>query len=108
MRNSTRNKTMNKRTGTVFLTVLSLALSPMAVSKEKSINIAEDTSGLPAALSENLARTSLSMGVKEPVNIRSSNEGGNRYAVVSGSSSTSCKIKLSKDDQPKILGVSCK
>ncbi|EGZ44758.1 hypothetical protein [Neisseria wadsworthii] len=99
---------MNKRTGTILLTVLSLALSPMAVSKEKSIDIQEDSSGLPAELSENLARTSLSMGVKEPVRIRSSKEGGNNYVVVSGSSSTSCKIKLSKDDEPKILGVSCK
>ncbi|WP_107687905.1 hypothetical protein [Neisseria wadsworthii] len=99
---------MNKRTGTILLTVLSLALSPMAVSKEKSIDIQEDSSGLPAELSENLARTSLSMGVKEPVSIRSSKEGGNNYVVVSGSSSTRCKIKLSKDDEPKILGVSCK
>lgn len=95
---------MKKRTGTILLTVLSLALSPMAVSKEKSINIEEDSSGLSSALSENLARTSVSMGVKEPVRIKSSGDG----VVVSGASATSCKIKLSKDSSPAILGVSCK
>lgn len=95
---------MKKRTGTLLLTVLSLALSPMAVSKEKAVSIKENSSGLSADQSENIARTAVSMGVKEPVSIRKSGSG----ATVGGASSASCDFKLSKDAQPKILGVSCK
>ena len=94
---------MNKTTA-ILLTLAAIAASPMAMSKEKSINIKEDSSGLAAEQAENIARTTLAMGVKEPLVIRK-NSGG---VSVSGSSATACNVKLSSDTPPKIQGVSCK
>ena len=93
---------MNKRTTTALLTMLVLAAS--AGVQEKKINIKENTSGLPAALSDSIAQTSVSMGVKEPLTISRSGDS----AVVSGSTSTSCRIKLSQGANPNIMGISCK
>ncbi len=98
---------MNKHTGAVWLLMVALA-STAAVAKDKKIQIASDSSGLPATLVENIAATSAAMGVKEPLHISSSGEGASRAAVVSGSTGTSCKIKLSAGDSPTIMGVSCK
>ena len=96
---------MNKRTSAVWLLMMALA-STAAVAKDKKIQIASDSSGLPAALVENIAATSAAMGVKEPLNISISGEGANRAAVVSGSSGASCKIKLSAGGSPTMMGVS--
>ena len=94
---------MNKTT-VILLTLATLIASPVAMSKEKSIQIKEDSSGLAAEQSENIARTALAMGVKEPITIRKNSQG----VAVSGSSATACNVKLSADNPPKIQGVSCK
>ncbi len=95
---------MNKRTTTALLTMLVLAASTGVQAKEKKINIKENSSGLPAALSDSIAQTSVSMGVKEPISISRSGDS----AVVSGSTGTVCRIKLSSGDNPNIMGISCK
>jgi hypothetical protein len=95
---------MNKRTTTALLTMLVLAASAGVQAKEKKINIKENSSGLPAALSDSIAQTSVSMGVKEPISISRSGDS----AVVSGSTGTVCRIKLSSGDNPNIMGISCK
>lgn len=92
----------------VVWTLSALLASTAAVSKERDLNIQENSSGLPEQLVENIARSSVAMGVKEPLVIRSTNEGGVRYAVVSGASVTVCKVKLSADNPPKIQGLGCK
>ncbi|OAM26889.1 MULTISPECIES: hypothetical protein [Eikenella] len=91
------------------LTILMLALLPIASAwAADSVKIANDSSGLPPDLVQNLAHTSKSMGVKEPMNVSVRSEGGARYAVVSGTSGTTCRIKLSNGNPPTILGLSCR
>ena len=90
------------------LTVLMLALLPIASPWASDVKIGNDSSGLPPELVQNLAQTSKSMGVKEPMNISTRSEGGARYAVVSGTSGTTCRIKLSNGNPPTILGLSCR
>ena len=91
------------------LTILMLALLPVASAwAADNVKIAEDTSGLSPEMVQNLAHTSKSMGVKEPISITTRTEGGTRYAVVSGTSGTTCRIKLSNDNPPTILGLSCR
>lgn len=92
----------------VVLVLSGLLANTAAFSKERDLNIQEDSSGLPAQLVDNITRSSVSMGVKEPLVIRSSNEGGVHYAVVSGASATVCKIKLSSGNPPQMQGLSCK
>lgn len=85
-----------------FIGVLFVTLSSsMAYGKDKEINIASNQTGLSAAFSENIARTAMAMGVKEPL-VLSSSTGG---VMISGSSETQCQIKLNGE---KIMGVSCK
>ena len=90
------------------LTVLMLALLPIASAWAGDVKIGNDSSGLPPELVQNLTQTSKSMGVKEPMNISTRNEGGASYAVVSGASGTTCRIKLSNGNPPTILGLSCR
>ena len=92
------------KTTAILLTLITIVASPMAISKEKSIQIKEDTSGLATEHAENIARTALAMGVKEPITIRKNNNG----VSVTGASATTCYVKLSADNPPKIQGVSCK
>ena len=90
------------------LTILMLAVLPLASAWAGDVKIGNDSSGLPPELVQNLAQTSKSMGVKEPLNISTRNEGSVRYAVVSGTSGTTCRIKLSNGNPPTVLGLSCR
>ena len=90
------------------LTILMLALLPIASAWADGVKIGNDSSDLPPELVQNLAQTSKSMGVKEPMNISTRSEGGARYAVVSGTSGTTGRIKLSNGNPPTILGLSCR
>ena len=90
------------------LFVLMLAVLPLASAWAGDVKIGNDSSGLPPELVQNLAQTSKSMGVKEPLNISTRSEGGVRYAVVSGTSGTTCRIKLSNGNPPAVLGLSCR
>lgn len=89
-----------KQTGTLLLALAALASGHAASAKD--IQIQENSSGLAAEQSVNIARTAVSMGVKEPLILRKSADG----VSVSGAGTTACNIKLSAD--AKILGVSCK
>ena len=73
------------------LTILMLALLPIASAWADGVKIGNDSSDLPPELVQNLAQTSKSMGVKEPMNI-----------------STRSRIKLSNGNPPTILGLSCR
>lgn len=88
----------------LLILLTACALSAPALAKEAEINIANNTSGLSAQLSENLARTAMAMGVKEPLTI--SKDGSS--AKISGSNATVCTAKLSDGAEPKMLGISCK
>ena len=85
----------------IALLTVALAVSGSVAAKEKELNIAADTSGLAAEMSQNIGRMALGMGVKEPLLISKSGES----VKVAGSGSTVCAIKLAGD---KIQGVSCK
>lgn len=87
--------------------MLALAL-PAAAWAADEVKIASDTSGLPAEMVQNIAHSSKSMGVKEPMNVSLKTENGTRYAVVSGSSATTCRVKLSNANPPTMLGLSCR
>ena len=63
------------------LTILMLALLPIASAWADGVKIGNDSSDLPPELVQNLAQTSKSMGVKEPMNISTRSEGGARYAT---------------------------
>lgn len=92
----------------IALSALALFAASMAHAGEKALNIASNTSGLSEEFSANIARTAVGMGVKEPLTLSNSVENGVRYAVVAGSTATVCKVKLSADAAPKIMGLSCK
>lgn len=83
------------------LALTALALTTPAFAKDKEPEIAANTSGLSAELSDSIARTAMSMGVKEPLTI--SKDGAN--AKVSGSNTTVCTAKL---NDGKMMGFSCK
>ena len=89
---------MNKKIA-ILLALAAAVAAPAAMAKD--INIQENSAGLSEQLTENLAATAVSMGVKEPLSIRKSADG----VTISGSSSTRCNIKL---NDGKIAGVSCK
>jgi putative periplasmic protein len=89
---------MNKKTA-LLLAFAVAAFGQQAAAKE--IKIQENSAGLSAELTENLAGTAVSMGVKEPLVIKKSGDG----VVISGAGATRCNIKLNDD---KIAGVSCK
>lgn len=72
------------------------------------VKIAADTSGLPSDMVANLAASAKSMGVQEPVSVSVSNEGGTRYAVITGTSAARCRAKLSNANPPTMLGLSCR
>lgn len=90
-----------KKTFAVLLISAAVA-SPLALAKD--VNIAENSSGLPAAQVENIARAAMALGAKEPLVIKKSSDG----VRISGSDSAVCQVKLSQDAEPKILNVSCK
>ena len=96
---------MKNQTPAVLMLALLLPLAAQAADEVKD---SSDTSGLPAAMVQNIAHSSKSMGVKEPMNISLKTENGTRYAVVSGSSATTCRIKLSNANPPTMLGLSCR
>ena len=89
---------MNKKIA-VLLALAAAVAAPAAIAKD--IKIQENSAGLSEQLTENLAATAISMGVKEPLSIRKSADG----VTISGSSSTRCNITL---NDGKIAGVSCK
>lgn len=89
-----------------FATLVSTSLL-LTQAWANDVQIAADSSGLPADMVQNFAASAKSMGVKEPMNVSISNEGG-RYAVISGSSATTCRIKLSGSNPPAMLGISCR
>ena len=89
---------MNKKIA-ILLALATAVATPAAMAKD--IKIQENSAGLSEQLTENLAATAVSMGVKEPLSIRKSADG----VTISGSSGTQCNIKLNKG---KIAGVSCK
>ena len=89
---------MNKKIA-VLLALAAAVAAPAAMAKD--IKIQENSAGLSEQLTENLAATAVSMGVKEPLSIRKSADG----VTISGSSSTRCNIKLNDGN---IAGVSCK
>lgn len=84
-----------------MITVLALGASAHAFAAEKEPQIASNTANLPAALTQNIAKTAMAMGVKEPLTI--AKDGDN--AKISGSNTTVCTVKLSGE---KMLGISCK
>lgn len=90
-----------------FFAIIASAALVAAPAWASDIQIAADTSGLPAEMVQNFAASAKSMGVKEPMKVAMSNEGG-RYAVISGSSATTCRIKLSGANPPAMLGISCR
>ena len=78
---------MNKKIA-VLLALAAAVAAPAAMAKD--IKIQENSAGLSEQLTENLAATAVSMGVKEPLSIRKSADG----VTISGSSGTQCNIKL--------------
>ena len=89
---------MNKKIA-ILLALAAAVAAPAAMAKDSKIQ--ENSAGLSEQLTENLAATAVSMGVKEPLSIRKSADG----VTISGSSGTQCNIKL---NDGKIAGVSCK
>lgn len=84
-----------------MITLLALGASVNAFAAEKEPQIANDSANLPAELTQNIAKTAIAMGVKEPLMI--AKEDSN--AKISGSNATVCTFKLSGE---KMLGLSCK
>ena len=89
---------MNKKIA-VLLALAAAVAAPAAMAKD--IKIQENSAGLSEQLTENLAATAVSMGVKEPHSIRKTAAG----VTNTGSSGPQCNIKL---NDGKIAGVSCK
>lgn len=83
-------------------------LLPATAFAADDIKISADTSGLPAGLVQNMAHAAKGLGVKEPMNVSATTEGGVKYAVLSGSTSTSCRVKLSNANPPVMQGISCR
>lgn len=86
-----------------ILTTTLLLLSLPAAAAEKPLKIAENHTDFSVRFIDSIARTSMALGVKEPLIIRS--ETG--AAVVGGSSKVVCRLKL-LDDREKIGGIACK
>lgn len=86
-----------------ILTVTLLLLSLSAAAADKPLKIAENHTDFSARFIDNIARTSMAVGVKEPLVIR--NEAG--VVVVGGSGKVVCRLKL-LDSQEKIGGIACK
>lgn len=84
--------------------MLTLLVAGATFAKDVEPKIIADNAHLPAELTINIAKTAVAMGVKEPLTI--DKDGTN--AKLSGSSSTVCIAKLSGDEAPKMLGISCK
>ncbi|MGF6147562.1 Uncharacterised protein [Kingella potus] len=89
---------MNKKTALLAALALTAAVH---TASAKDIKIQENSAGLDETLTQNLANTAVSMGVKEPLTIKKSGDG----VSISGSNATRCNIKL---NDGKIAGVSCK
>lgn len=97
---------MNQKHAITLITITFLAIGGLStvLAKEKEPNIQENSSGLSIELSNNIARSAIAMGVQEPLLISKIQNN----AKVSGSNATICTVKLSTDEEPKMLGISCK
>lgn len=73
-------------------------------AEAKDIGISANNTNYSKAEVQKLAATAVGMGVKEPVSLNL--QGGN--LTVSGSTSTSCVLKVGTGNTPKIAGISCK
>ncbi|MDF7676383.1 hypothetical protein PT286_06505 [Neisseriaceae bacterium ESL0693] len=79
-----------------------LTLATAALAKD-NISVAANNTPYSAGDVQKLAATAVKMGVKEPVNLQLT-AGELR---VSGSSKTSCTIKVGSGSAPQIGGISC-
>ncbi|NUE65852.1 hypothetical protein [Snodgrassella sp. ESL0253] len=84
--------------------MLSLGLLVAVSAGAKDIKIAANNTAYEPEEVQKLASTAVKMGVKEPLNMNLA--AGN--LTVSGSSSTSCVIKVGTAKAPQIAGISCK
>lgn len=85
----------------MMLMAAAVMMTGSALAQEKALNITENTAGLSEQFTTSIAKTAVSMGVKEPLVISKS---GND-AKITGATATVCLIKLSGET---IQGVSCK
>lgn len=92
---------MTTRLHQTTLVILSLALATVTIAKD--IAITDNNTPYKNTDVQKLAATAVKMGVKEPVNLHLS-DGSLR---VSGSSTTTCTIKVGNGDTPQIAGISC-
>ncbi|MCO6508019.1 MAG: hypothetical protein J6578_04400 [Snodgrassella sp.] len=84
--------------------MLSLGLLVAVSAGAKDIKIATNNTAYAPEEVQKLASTAVKMGVKQPLNMNLA--AGS--LTVSGSSSTSCVIKVGTANTPQIAGISCK
>lgn len=93
---------MTLHSSSLALALLGLTIAGSALAKD-NINVNANNTPYSAGDVQKLASTAVKMGVKEPVNLQLS--GGDLR--VSGSSNTSCTIKVGTGKAPQIGGISC-
>lgn len=97
-----------KRSQRIALTINTLVaafgFAAALPAQAKDIAIAGNNTHYSAADVQKLASTAVKMGVKEPLKLTL--QGGN--LSVSGSSATTCVIKVGNGAAPQIAGISCK
>jgi len=93
---------MNKSIRNSLFLTLGIMLSVSTIAKD--INVSDNNTPYSSADVQKLASTAVKMGVTEPVNLRLN--AGN--LTVTGSSKTSCVIKVGSGATPQIAGISCK
>ena len=96
---------MTRKTQSLALITLAAAgLLWAGLAAAKTINVADHNTPYSNDDIQKLAATAVGMGVKEPVKLNL--QGGNLN--VSGSTATTCVIKVGSGDAPKSGGISCK
>lgn len=93
---------MNKLFRNSLIFSLGLAMTVCVNAKDIKVN-ANNTPYTPADV-QKLASTAVKMGVSEPVNLQLN--GAN--LTVSGSTKTTCVIKVGEAATPQIAGINCK
>ncbi len=93
---------MNKSIRNSLLLTMGIMLSISAIAKD--IKVSDNNTPYSPADVQKLASTAVKMGVTEPVSLRL-NDGN---LAVTGSSKTSCVIKVGSAATPQIAGISCK
>ena len=84
-----------------------LVASPLAMAKDPTI-ASNSSSVKDAGFINSMASAANGMGVKEPLTISESNDGGKRVLVVTGSNGTTCRVPVSDGNPPKMMGINCK